>query len=108
MSAARPEARTPTKRRWRLSRADAVFASLVWAGFVLPLLLALQFNREPFDEAILGRLRPGMSQAEVRSLLGAPRSSEHGYWAYARTFAWPILHVHFAPDGRLERIERDF
>ena len=108
MSDARPEARAPTSRRWRLSRADAVVASLVWAVFVLPLLLAVQFNREPFAEEILGRLRPGMSQAEVRSLLGSPQSSAHGCWAYARTFAWPILHLHFDPDGRLERVERDY
>jgi hypothetical protein len=104
---AKPEDRAPTSRRSRLSRADAVFVSLVWAVFVLPLLLALQFNREPFDEEILGRLRPGMSQAEVHSILGSPGSRERGCWTYARTFAWPILRVHFDPDGRLERVERD-
>ena len=108
MSDARPEERAPTSRRGRLSRADAVVAALVWAVFVLPLLLAVQFNRWPFDEEILGRLRPGMSQAEVRTLLGSPRSSAHGHWAYTRTFAWPILHLHFDPDGRLERVERDY
>jgi hypothetical protein len=36
--------------------------------------LLWNFNRPPFDLARLQQLRPGMSQTEVRGILGVPKS----------------------------------
>ena len=57
-------------------------------------LLTWQFNRPPFDLAKLQQLQRGMSQQQVRQILGAPQSSEVGVmtvddtsWAYSRWMA---------------------
>lgn len=92
-----------------------IFQTLLRAAGLLLLLGALggtwliwNFNRPPFDLARLQQLRPGMSQADVRRLLGPPRSDFGDHWAYSRFLAWPIVYVRFDERGRFAESEYDY
>ena len=78
---------------------------LVVVGFAW---LMWNFNRPPFDLARLKELQPGMSQHEVRQILGAPKSEFGGTWAYSRFMAWPIVYVRFDESGRFTESEYDY
>ena len=70
--------------------------------------LVWQFNRPPFDLARLQRLRQGMTQAQVRDVLGKPGTTDATSWHYSRPMAWPIVHVNFDAEGRLASYEYDY
>ncbi len=88
------------------------FAKILGVLLVLGLLgfglLIWNFNRPPFDLARLQQLRPGMSQAEVRGILGAPKSDYGDHWAYSRFMAWPIVYVRFDQSGQFTKSEYDY
>lgn len=94
--------------RWKAypeeSRLLVVF--LITSSLVL-LYGLFQFNRQPFDLALLKSLQPGMSKSEVVKILGSPRSEFDSSWHYARVGAWPILHVDFDNQDRLVSFESD-
>ena len=71
-------------------------------------LLMWQFNRPPFDLARLQRLQKGMAQEQVREILGEPRGTNMKSWHYSRAMSWPIVHVHFDANGKLESHEYDY
>ena len=71
-------------------------------------LVLLQFSRPPFDLLKLQRLHGGMTKEDVRGILGQPRSVEAAAWHYARSMAWPIVHVHFDSSGRFESYDYDY
>jgi hypothetical protein len=66
------------------------------------------FNQPPFDLARLQQLRPGMSQQEVRQILGPPKSDFGDHWAYSRSMAWPIVYVRFDQSNRFTTSEYDY
>lgn len=66
------------------------------------------FDQPPFDLARLQQLRPGMSQQEVRQILGAPKSDYGDHWAYSRSMAWPIVYVYFDQSNRFVKSEYDY
>jgi hypothetical protein len=70
--------------------------------------LMWNFNRPPFDLARLQQLRPGMSQPEVRQILGAPKSDYGDHWAYSRFMAWPIVYVRFDENKRFTKSDYDY
>ena len=70
--------------------------------------LAWNFNRPPFDLARLDGLSPGISQAQVRDLLGNPRAVSENSWVYARWLAWPMVHVYFDESGAYARHHDDY
>jgi len=72
------------------------FAWLMW-----------NFNQPPFDLARLQQLHPGMSQQEVRQILGTPKSDYGDHWAYSRFMAWPIVYVRFNESKRFTKSEYD-
>ena len=88
----------------------AVFVTLA-VLFALPVgfcLLAWNFERWPFDLEKLGKLTDASTQQEVVTILGRPRSSsvrtnQNGEicheWVYARPLSFPIVYIHFDPDG---------
>jgi len=67
-----------------------------------------QFNRPPFDLARLQQLQAGMTQQQVRQVLGEPRLKDEFGWHYARPMAWPIVHVRFDANGRLSGHDYDY
>lgn len=73
------------------------FTSLVW-----------QFNRPPFDLEKLQWLKVGMSQQQVREVLGTPRSDSGESWAYSRFMAWPTVKVRFDESRRLKDWDYDY
>lgn len=78
---------------------------LVVVGFAFMLF---QFNRPPFDLALLDRLRVGMTQDQVRSILGKAQLEEDGSWHYHRMMAWPIVHVYFDTDDKFKSCSYDY
>jgi hypothetical protein len=70
-------------------------------------LVIWQFNRPPFDLAKLQQLRKAMTQQQVRQILGEPQNANTTSWHYSRSMAWPIVHVHFDTNGKLESHEYD-
>jgi len=88
-----------------LLSAMGVFALLVvtYCGWIL-----WNFNQPPFELSRLERLQPGMSQQDVRQILGNPQSQSPGTWSYARTMSWPIVKVHFDKNDRYTTSEYDF
>jgi hypothetical protein len=93
------------KSIWLLMKALGV----VFLFGVLAVAWAMwNINRPPFDLARLQQLRPGMSQQEVRKILGAPKSDYGDHWAYARFMAWPIVYIRFDESNRFRASEYDY
>jgi hypothetical protein len=82
-----------------------VFAVLL---FVCLGWLMWNVNQPPFSLAKLKQLRPGMSQAEVRQILGSPESDFGDHWAYSRFMAWPIVYVRFDENKLFKESEYDY
>lgn len=80
-----------------------MLSGVVGAGWLI-----WNVNRPPFDLGRLQQLRPGMSQAEVREILGAPQSDYGDNWAYSRFLAWPIVYVRFDESRRFTESEYDY
>src|SRR5262245_31867344 len=82
------------------------FAAVLFVGF--PIWVG---NAPAAPLSKMSQLRSGMSQAEVRQLLGEP-GSRHVYddgsesWAYSR-MTWAILYVEFDPQGKLTDFRHD-
>ena len=70
--------------------------------------LMWNLNRPPFDLDLLDQLQPGMTQAEIRRVLGSPSSVYSDSWAYSRYMAWPIVYIRFDDAGRFAESEYDF
>ena len=85
----------------------AILAVVVLLSVVGFGLMLWQFNRPPFDLAKLPQMQRGMTQQQVRQILGEPRSYDATGWHYARPLAWPIVHVRFDASGRLQDYEYD-
>jgi len=66
------------------------------------------FDRPPFALSKLDGLTQGMTQDQVREVLGAPSSVYEDSWAYSRTGAWPIVYVYFDEAGKLVRHRYDY
>jgi hypothetical protein len=75
------------------------------------------FNRPPFPLSRLESLRPGMTTNEVKAILELPNDTyvltnetaqPFVHWAYRRAGSWPIVYVHFHPDGTLDRHVYDY
>jgi hypothetical protein len=96
-----------------------LLALLGWGSLVCLGLLTYvicTFDSPPFDLRELGKLKLGMSRAEVRAVLGSP---EHVYparpddpgvgesWSYSRPFSWPIVYVYFDSEGRFREHRYD-
>lgn len=93
--------------RSRLVKSTAsIFLQVVGALLVVVVfgvsLMIWQFNRPPFDLAKLQRLQKGMAQEQVREILGEPRGTNLTGWHYSRAMSWPIVHLHFDANGKLE------
>jgi hypothetical protein len=56
----------------------------------------------------LRNLERGMTQQQVRQVLGEPRSTDTRGWHYSRPMAWPIVHVRFDANGRMESYDYDY
>jgi hypothetical protein len=55
----------------------------------------------------LAQLRVGMSQEEVRQLLGSPSYDKGSQWIYRR-ITWAHLNVFFDASGQVRDFEHDF
>jgi hypothetical protein len=73
------------------------------------IVLVWNFNAPPVDLAALSRVTVGMSQADVRRILGSPSSVfENGAtWAYSRLLGWSIAYVYFDEQGAVARTDYD-
>lgn len=74
----------------------------VFLVFVLGSLAALGFRAfsDPVQGERLNALRKGMTQEEVRSILGTPtRICESGQWTYQRRFVFGFVNIHWQEDG---------
>lgn len=87
-----------------LLRVVGGFVALGVVGFGM---LVWQFDRPPFDLTKLQQLERGMTQQQVRQMLGEPRSTTGRTWSYSRPMVWPVVHVRFDASGKLERHEYD-
>lgn len=85
----------------------AIVATVVLLPVLLFGLLCWNFDQPPFALAKLQRLHEGMTQEEVREILGEPHGRDSTGWHYARPFAWPIVHVRFDINGRFISHEYD-
>jgi hypothetical protein len=85
-----------------------VIGTLLLAGALGGCWVIWNFNRPPFDLTRLQQLRPGMSRAEVRHVLGSPKSDYGDHWAYSRFMAWPVVYVRFDEGGRFTRSDYDY
>lgn len=68
-------------------------------------------NAPAVPRSKLASLQPGMSQAEVRQLLGEPgrrytQDDGSASWAYSRG-TWAILYVYFDAQGKLTQFVHD-
>jgi hypothetical protein len=69
----------------------------------------LQFDRSPVPLSQLRQLHTMMTTNDVQSVLGSPSSAwtrtndlgqSYSEWAFSRPMSWPIVYIHFTPDGR--------
>jgi hypothetical protein len=75
----------------------AVFGLFVW-----------NFNRPPFDLGKLQRLQTGMTQQQVRQILGNPTNRDVSTWYYSGPMAWPTVKIYFDANGRFAHHEYDY
>ncbi len=55
---------------------------------------------DPVPAERLQRLRKGMTQAEVRQVLGAPtKVYSSGQWTYRRSLVFGFVNIHWQADG---------
>jgi outer membrane protein assembly factor BamE (lipoprotein component of BamABCDE complex) len=84
------------------------------AAMVIVVLLVVRSLQSPIPSPKLAELRPGMSAADVRHILGPPDQIFPGgqsytvkgrhyikrqQWTYARRFAFAYINVHFDTNG---------
>lgn len=83
-------------------------ASLATVGLIA--LIIWHFNRPPFPLKRLDKLHPGMTKAEIETLLGTPRSEEYSQdtWSYTRSGSWPVVYISFDKSGRFVEAEYDY
>lgn len=78
----------------------------------LPLLTALfvvsAFNAPPFPLERLDQLSPGMTQADVKEVLGPPSERYDDSWVYSRSFSWPLVRIYFDDQGQFSRSVYDY
>ena len=91
-----------------ISRVLVVAATSIALGTLGLGILGWQFDRPPFELTKLDGLVPGMSQDQVRDVLGPPSSVFHDSWAYSRMLSWPIVYVYFDESGRYASHRYDF
>ena len=88
------------------------FTVIATAVMVLPIVVIIlvgwQFDRPPFDLSKLQELQRGMTQQQVREILGEPQSRDATVWHYSRMMSWPTVHVRFDGNGRVESHDYDF
>jgi hypothetical protein len=66
------------------------------------------FNQPPFSLSLLEQLEVGMTQDEVKSILGDPDSVDPMHWTYSRPFSWPIVHITFDNNGKFAESDYDY
>ena len=79
------------------------------AALLLPGCAAVMASNEPIRVTLVDRIQPGMTQDQVRAILGPPDEtmpfrSGNLAWDYRYTDTWGFLAsfgVTFAPDGRV-------
>src|SRR5690349_20465934 len=98
-------------RQWKQLGSGDKTAIILGLIVVVPIIalggLMWQFNRPPFDLGKLHELSPGMSQNDVRRLLGKPNCADNHSWHYSRAFAWPIVHIYFDHSGKFQSSDYD-
>lgn len=85
----------------------------LFIGLALTLVLGFSyvmwnFNQPPFRLAKLQTLQRGMSQQQVKQILGEPNSVSDGQWAYSRQLSWPIVYIYFDEQGLFKESVYDY
>jgi hypothetical protein len=83
-----------------LKRCLVITGCLITGCVVLLTVLVWRFDQPPFDLAILGDLRMGMTPEQVRQVLGSPSSTNDRSWAYSGWMSWPIVYIDFDESGQ--------
>lgn len=72
----------------------------------IPLLLAIIVIRafgDPVPKARLQQLREGMTEEQVRAILGEPtKRYDHGQWTYKRFLVFGYVNIHWQEDGTFD------
>jgi hypothetical protein len=66
------------------------------------------FNQPPFPLSRLDELNKGMTEDEVRRILGEPNTLHPRHWTYSRLFSWSIVHITFDSNGRFLESDHDY
>ena len=70
--------------------------------FCVVVVIALRAFSDPVPADKLKRLRKGMSQDEVRAILGNPTKVYPGQWTYKRMLVFGFVNLHWLPDGSFD------
>jgi hypothetical protein len=98
-----PAARPRSRSRRLFHAAGIVLAIAVAYGA----FLIWRFDQPPFDLAKLEQLTPGMTQDQVRGILGAPSRQRADSWSYSAFLAWPLVEISFDASGHYVRYRHD-
>lgn len=81
-----------------MNRLVPVLASVVIVGTLVALCFRAFSDPVPVER--LKRLQQGMSQDEVRSIIGQPaRIYQSGQWTYERRLVFGFVNIHWREDG---------
>lgn len=83
-----------------MKRLLPVAVVLVILGLIVT--LCLRAFSDPVPIARLQKLQKGMTQDEVRSVLGPPSAVYEGQWTYQRQLVFGFVNIHWAADGTFD------
>ena len=74
--------------------------ALVLAGMTVLVTCGLIWCfQPPVPASKEGQLRKGMTQVEVRKILGEPTKVYPGQWTYTKPFVFGFVNIHWQSDG---------
>ncbi|GEP43899.1 outer membrane protein assembly factor BamE domain-containing protein [Brevifollis gellanilyticus] len=82
-----------------MSKTRPFIIAAVSASLALGAFLAVRAFQPPFPLAKLEAVKPGMSQSQVRELLGEPSDATSKQWTYQRVLAFGYVNVLFDANG---------